>query len=61
MIFQLLPVHMSPLMFLLIFFIFRLMKYITNESTLKENADSTVTPEKAMMDKEKELLDKLKV
>jgi len=37
-----------------------LMKYITNESTLKENADSTVTPEKAMMDKEKELLDKLK-
>lgn len=37
-----------------------LMKYITSESTLKEDADPSVTPEKVMMDKEKELLDKLK-
>lgn len=35
-------------------------KYITGESTLAENADPTITPEKALSDKEKELLDKLK-
>ncbi|KAL8609080.1 hypothetical protein ACOMHN_033673 [Nucella lapillus] len=35
-------------------------KYITGESTLGENADPTVTPEKALNDKEKDLLDKLK-
>nr|KAG5693281.1 hypothetical protein BaRGS_011602 [Batillaria attramentaria] len=37
-----------------------MLKYITGESTLGENADVTVTPEKALMDKEKELLDRLK-
>ncbi|XP_076449980.1 eukaryotic translation initiation factor 4 gamma 2-like [Babylonia areolata] len=38
-----------------------LVKYITAESTMQENAaDTTVTPDKALMDKEKELLDKLK-
>jgi len=37
-----------------------IVKYITTESTLKEDADPTVTPEKVLMDKEKELLDKLK-
>ena len=36
-------------------------KYITGESTLGENVDTTVTPEKALVDKEKELLDKLRV
>ena len=40
---------------------FRVVKYITSESTLKDDADPTVTPEKALMDKEKELLEKLKV
>ena len=39
-----------------------LLKYITSESTLRgENIDTTVTPEKALMDREKELLEKVKV
>ncbi|CAG5124674.1 unnamed protein product, partial [Candidula unifasciata] len=37
-----------------------ILKYITSESTLKDNADVTLTPEKSLMDKEKELLEKLK-
>lgn len=37
-----------------------ILKYITSETTLKDNGDITVTPEKYLMDKEKELLDKLK-
>lgn len=37
------------------------LKYITGESTLGENADALLTPDKALMDKEKELLDRLKV
>ncbi|KAL8614445.1 hypothetical protein ACOMHN_007781 [Nucella lapillus] len=37
-----------------------MVKYITGESTMKESADSSVTPDKAVMDKEKELLDKLR-
>ncbi|XP_059161943.1 eukaryotic translation initiation factor 4 gamma 2-like [Physella acuta] len=37
-----------------------LLKYITSESTLKPNSDATVTPEKALMEKEKDLLDQLK-
>ncbi|KAK6973350.1 eukaryotic translation initiation factor 4 gamma 2 [Biomphalaria glabrata] len=37
-----------------------ILKYITNESTLKPGTDITVTPEKALMEKEKELLDQLK-
>ena len=36
-------------------------KYITGECTLTEHIDTTVTPEKALVDKEKELLDKLRV
>ncbi|RUS87631.1 hypothetical protein EGW08_004616, partial [Elysia chlorotica] len=38
-----------------------LLKYITSESTLRgDNIDTTVTPEKALMDREKELLEKVK-
>lgn len=37
-----------------------ILKYITSESTLKDDIDITLTPEKTLMDKEKELLDKLK-
>jgi len=37
-----------------------ILKYITNESTLKDSSDINVTPDKSLMDKEKELLDKLK-
>lgn len=36
------------------------LKYITGESTLPENADTQTTPEKAVIDKEKALLEKLK-
>ncbi|XP_012944047.1 eukaryotic translation initiation factor 4 gamma 2 [Aplysia californica] len=36
------------------------LKFITSESTMKDEVDITVTPEKALMDKEKELLEKLK-
>jgi len=34
--------------------------YVCGESTMKLEADTTVTPEKALMDREKELLDQLK-
>lgn len=37
-----------------------MLKYITGESTLGVKSDVTVTPDKALIDKEKDLLDKLK-
>jgi hypothetical protein len=42
-------------------FSFSIIKYITGETTLKPGTDTTVTPDKALMEKEKELLDQLKV
>ncbi|CAL1547022.1 unnamed protein product [Lymnaea stagnalis] len=37
-----------------------ILKYITNESTLKPNTDTTVTPEKVLMEREKDLLVQLR-
>ena len=38
-----------------------LVKYITDESTMADNPDTSVAPDKVLVDKEKGLLEKLKV
>ena len=37
------------------------MKHVTNESTLKEGVDTTVAPDKALVEQEQQLLAKYKV
>ena len=52
----------SFLIFLTRYILFsRIIRYVTSESTMKESADTSQTPEKALVEKEKELLDKFKV
>ena len=38
-----------------------IVRYVTGETTMKEGADLSVVPEKALIDQEKELLEKYKV
>lgn len=37
------------------------MRYVTQESTLADDVDKTVIPDKRLIEKEKDLLDKMKV